>query len=135
MKKSKISPMPNLPGHEHKESEGSTAESLRTATRGPERLAGLAHQINNATMSIKGNCEIMRQLLDTNNHQALLDRMPSSIEAMDRSVTKITLAVDELSRISSLNNIEDINHPPASEKDREIKQNLSPESKKQKSLR
>jgi len=76
-----------------------TLESLKIS------LATLSHYINNATMNIQGKCDILRLFHEKGDHKTLVSTLPDALSSMQKSVKKISLILEELSNISSLENL------------------------------
>ena len=76
-----------------------TLESLKIS------LATLSHYINNATMNIQGKCDILRLFYEKNDPKTLVSTLPEALSSMQKSVKKISLILEELSNISSLENL------------------------------
>lgn len=96
-----------------------TIESLKIA------LATLSHYINNATMNIQGKCEILNMLLERNDHDTIIKNLPSSVCSMQTSVRKITFILEELSSISSLENLQFFRDSKAIDIEKKIKDKLT----------
>jgi HD-like signal output (HDOD) protein len=88
-------------------------------------LATLSHYINNATMNIQGKCEIMRIINDQKDYKALLLDLPSTIESIEKSVKKISLVLEELSNISSLDSLTFFRHSKAIDIEKDVKEKLT----------
>jgi len=101
-----------------------TIESLKIA------LATLSHYINNATMNIQGKCEIMGMLLDRDENEKIIGKLPTSISSMETSVKKISLILEELSNISSMENLQYFRDSKAIDIEKKIKEKLSTQFEK-----
>ncbi len=76
-----------------------TLESLHIA------LATLSHYINNASMNISGQCEVLQILYDKGDTRQVYEKIPSMTKSIKSSIKKISLILEELSKISSLESI------------------------------
>ena len=68
-------------------------------------LATLSHYINNATMNIQGKCDLVNMFLESKNNNKLMETLPEFVTSIKHSVKKICLILEELSKISSIENI------------------------------
>lgn len=96
-----------------------TIESLRIS------LATLSHYLNNATMNIQGKCDIMQMFYDKKDFKTLLNSLPNTIISLRKSVQKITLMLEELSNISSLDNLQFFNNSKAIDIENNLKAKLA----------
>jgi putative nucleotidyltransferase with HDIG domain len=78
---------------------GSIHESLNIA------LATLSHYINNATMNISGQCEVMQMLYERNDREKFFQKMPAALESVKSSIRKISIILEELSVLSNFENV------------------------------
>jgi HD-like signal output (HDOD) protein len=74
-------------------------ESLQIA------LATLSHYINNASMNISGQCDVLQMLYDRGETEKVSEKIPEMTRSIKSSVRKISLVLEELSKLSSLRNI------------------------------
>jgi len=93
-------------------------------------LATLSHYINNATMNIQGKCEILQMFFNKKDHKSLIKTIPSSFNSILKSVKKITLILEELSAISSMDNINFFSHSKAIDIEKSIKEKLASQFEK-----
>ncbi|OQX91951.1 MAG: hypothetical protein B6D58_05445 [candidate division Zixibacteria bacterium 4484_95] len=96
-----------------------TLESLKIA------IATLSHYINNATMNIQGKCEILHLFLNKKDIKTLVSNLPSSLESIGKSIKKISLVLDELSNISSMEKINFFHFSKAIDIEKSIKDKLN----------
>lgn len=94
-------------------------ESLRIS------LATLSHYLNNAVMNIQGKCELMNMFYDKQDLKTLLAQMPKHLESMLKSSKKITLMLEELSEISSLDNLQFFSHSKGIDIENSLKKKLA----------
>ncbi len=76
-----------------------TLESLHIA------LATLSHYINNATMNISGQCEILQLLHRNGDKDQIFEKIPSLNESIRLSTKRISVVLRELSNITSMEKI------------------------------
>ncbi|MEE9554658.1 MAG: HDOD domain-containing protein, partial [candidate division Zixibacteria bacterium] len=76
-----------------------TLESLHIA------LATLSHYINNASMNISGQCEVLQILYDKGDSMKVFEKIPEMTKSIKSSIKKISAVLEELSSISSLEKI------------------------------
>ena len=96
-----------------------TIESLRIS------LATLSHYLNNATMNIQGKCDIMQMFYDKKDFKTLLNTLPNNLLSLRKSVQKITLMLEELSNISSFDNLQFFNNSKAIDIENDLKAKLA----------
>ncbi len=94
-------------------------ESLRIS------LATLSHYLNNAVMNIQGKCELMNMFYEKQDLKMLLGQMPNHLESMLKSAKKITLMLEELSEISSLDNLQFFSHSKGIDIEKSLKEKLA----------
>ena len=95
-----------------------TLESLHIA------LATLSHYINNSTMSISGQAEVMRLLYDSNDKEEVFARIPAMTDAVKTSIRKISVVLEELSNITSLEKINYFKNSKAIDIEKSLKERL-----------
>jgi signal transduction histidine kinase len=71
-----------------------------------EALSTLSHYLNNAVMIISGQSQLIRIMKDNNQIDKLLNKIPSSMDEIQKSVDKIIAVMDVLKEISPLNHNE-----------------------------
>lgn len=98
-------------------------ESLRIS------LATLSHYLNNAVMNIQGKCELMNLYYNKKDLKTLLSQMPDYLESMLKSAMKITLMLEELSEISSLDNLQFFSHSNGIDIEKSLKDKLAQQFK------
>jgi len=95
-----------------------TLESLHIA------LATLSHYINNASMSISGQCEVMQLLYDKNDMSKVHERIPEMTKSIRASIKKISKVLEELSKISNMENINYFKDSRAIDIEKSLKERL-----------
>jgi len=93
-------------------------------------LATLSHYINNATMNIQGNCEIMQLYLEKDEHDNLIGSMPKTLSSMRKSVFKISLVLEELANLTSMENLNFFHHSRAIDIEKKLKESLTEQLEK-----
>ncbi|MCP4581264.1 MAG: HDOD domain-containing protein [candidate division Zixibacteria bacterium] len=88
-------------------------------------LATLSHYLNNATMNIQGKCDILRMFYDKKDVKTLIRTLPTSLSSMQKSTQKISLMLEELSNISSLENLNFFNNSRAIDIENDLKAKLA----------
>ena len=68
-------------------------------------ICTLSHYLNNAAMAVYGRSQILRMMSQRNDPQALLQRLPESLNVIDRSIKKIVAVVAEIKEISPIDDI------------------------------
>ncbi|UCE66432.1 MAG: HDOD domain-containing protein [Candidatus Zixiibacteriota bacterium] len=97
---------------------GGIHESLNIA------LATLSHYINNATMNISGQCEVLQMLYEGKDIDKVYDKIPSSLESVRSSIRRISVILEELSNLSSIENINYMKNSRAINIEAELKKRL-----------
>jgi signal transduction histidine kinase len=69
-------------------------------------IATMSHYLNNATMAISGRAQIMQRQLQKDDREGLLDKLPQSIEVIERSINKIRAVLEEIKDISPIDDVE-----------------------------
>jgi len=87
-------------------------------------LATLSHYINNATMNISGQCEVLQMLYEGKDKDKVYDKIPSMIKSVRSSVRKISIILEELSNLSSIENINYMKNSRAINIEDELKKRL-----------
>lgn len=87
-------------------------------------LATLSHYINNASMNISGQCEIMQILYDKADKTKVYEKIPDMSNSIKTSIKKISLVLDELSKISSMENINYFKDSRAIDIEKSLKERL-----------
>jgi putative nucleotidyltransferase with HDIG domain len=87
-------------------------------------LATLSHYINNATMNISGQCEVLQLLYQGGDKEKVYNKIPPTVEQIKASVRKISLILEELSRLSGLENVNHLGNPKAIDIEAELKSRL-----------
>ncbi len=103
----------------HEERMEATLESLKIA------LATLSHYINNATMNISGKCELLRMIMSQKGIEGVKQNLPGFIDSIEKSVKRITLVLDHLSKVSSIETLNFFSHSKAIDIENDIKAKLS----------
>lgn len=95
-----------------------TLESLHIA------LATLSHYINNASMNISGQCEVMQILYDKGDSTKIFEKIPEMSKSIKSSIKKISMVLEELSKLSSLENINYFKDSRAIDIEKSLKERL-----------
>jgi putative nucleotidyltransferase with HDIG domain len=95
-----------------------TLESLHIA------LATLSHYVNNSTMSISGQSEVMRLLYDKGDKEQAFARIPVMTEAVKSAIRKISVVLEELSNITNMDKINYFKHSKAIDIEKSLKERL-----------
>jgi HD-like signal output (HDOD) protein len=95
-----------------------TLESLHIA------LATLSHYVNNSTMSISGQSEVMRLLYDKGDKDQAFARIPIMTDSIKNAIKKISVVLDELSNITSMEKIKYFNHSKAIDIEKSLRERL-----------
>jgi HD-like signal output (HDOD) protein len=103
----------------HEERMAGTLESLKIA------LATLSHYVNNSTMNIQGKCEMLNLLHSRNESDKLNANLPQYLESMQKSVKRISLVLDELSHLSSIDTLTFFSHSKGIDIETDIKNKLA----------
>lgn len=69
-------------------------------------MATLSHYLNNAAMAIYGRSQVVRMQLKKNENEAVLDKLPTSLDVIDRSIKKIVAVLAEMSEVSPIDEVE-----------------------------
>ena len=101
-----------------------TLESLHIA------LATLSHYINNASMNISGQCEVIRILYDKGDLKKVYDKIPDMTGSIKSSIKKISMVLEELSTISNMKNINYFKDSRAIDIEKSLKERLGASSDK-----
>ena len=103
----------------HEERMEGSLESLKIA------LATLSHYINNSTMNIQGKCEMLNLLNNQKNFNQLATNLPQYIDSIQKSVKRISLVLEELSNISSVETLQFFGNSKAIDIENDIKKKLA----------
>lgn len=95
-----------------------TLESLHIA------LATLSHYINNSTMNISGQCEVMKLLHGKHDKDEIYNRIPVMADSIKSSIKRISLVLEELSNITSMEKINFFKHSRAIDIEKSLKERL-----------
>ena len=95
-----------------------TLESLHIA------LATLSHYINNATMNISGQCEILQLLHRKGDKNEVFEKIPSLNESIRLSTKRISMILRELSNIASMEKISYFKNSRAIDIEKSLKEQL-----------
>lgn len=96
-----------------------TLESLKIA------LATLSHYINNSTMNIQGKCEMLNLLYTKKDVNKINSNLPAYIDSIQKSIKRISLVLEELSHISSIDTLNFFSHSKAIDIENDIKNKLA----------
>ncbi|NLI15423.1 MAG: HDOD domain-containing protein [candidate division Zixibacteria bacterium] len=96
-----------------------TLESLKIA------LATLSHYINNSTMNIQGKCEMLNMLHRQGEYEKINFSLPAYIDSIQMSIKRISLVLEELSHLSSIDTLNFFSHSRAIDIENNIKNKLA----------
>lgn len=68
-------------------------------------ISTLSHYLNNAAMAVYGRSQILRMAHDRGDTQLLVQRLPESLDVIDRSIKKIVAVVTEIKAITPIDEI------------------------------
>lgn len=68
-------------------------------------IATMSHYLNNATMAVYGRSQIMRKWLETGAHDKLIEKMPVTLDVIEKSVRKIKAVLMEIKDISPIDEV------------------------------
>jgi HD-like signal output (HDOD) protein len=88
-------------------------------------IATLSHYLNNAAMAIYGRSQIMRMLSDKGNSEKLIEQFPISLDTIDNAVKKIVAVLEEMKKISPIDEIDFYNVSKAMNIDDRINERMS----------
>lgn len=88
-------------------------------------ISTLSHYINNASMAISGNCQVLKMLIVNKTPQEVVASIPPVLDIISEAVYKIAAVLEELSELSSLENIEYLNQSKIIDFDERIKARMS----------
>jgi HD-like signal output (HDOD) protein len=83
-------------------------------------IATMSHYLNNATMAIYGRAQIMRKQLDSGSHDRLIEKMPATLDVIERSIKKIKAVLLEIGEISPIDEVKFYNMSQALNLDERI---------------
>jgi HD-like signal output (HDOD) protein len=69
-------------------------------------LATLSHYLNNAIMAISGRAQIVRKQIRKGQNEEILQKLPASLDVVERSVDKIRAVLAEMREISPIDEVE-----------------------------
>lgn len=69
-------------------------------------LATLSHYLNNAIMAISGRAQIVRKQLKKDSPADIIEKLPASLEVVERSVDKIRAVLAEMRDISPIDEVD-----------------------------
>jgi len=88
-------------------------------------MATLSHYLNNAAMAIYGRSQIMRMLSDKGNNEKLIEQIPTSLDTIDNAVKKIVAVLEEMKKISPIDEVDFYNVSKAMNIDDRINERMS----------
>jgi signal transduction histidine kinase len=95
-----------------------TLESLHIA------LATLSHYINNSTMNISGQCEVLKLLHGRGDRDGIFTRIPAMTDSIKNSIKRISVVLEELANITSMEKINYFKHSKAIDIEQSLKERL-----------
>lgn len=69
-------------------------------------MATLSHYLNNAAMAIYGRSQMVRMQVKKGNADQVLEKLPESLDVIDKSVQKMVAVLAEMSEISPIDEVE-----------------------------
>jgi HD-like signal output (HDOD) protein len=69
-------------------------------------ISTLSHYINNASMIIFGQSQVVRLMLKEKSEQAIVARLPQSLDLIDDAIRKIVAVLEEISELNILDDVE-----------------------------
>ena len=69
-------------------------------------MATLSHYINNSLMAIYGRTQLLGQLMAKGSVDKVMGMLPENLNVMERSIRRITAALDEIKDISPIDEVE-----------------------------
>jgi len=88
-------------------------------------ISTLSHYINNASMAISGNCQVLKMLIENKTPQEVVASIPRVLDIISEAVYKIAAVLEELSELNSLESIEYLNQSKIINFDERIKIRMS----------
>ena len=88
-------------------------------------MATLSHYLNNAAMAIYGRSQIMRMLVNKGSNEKLISQLPSTLETIDNAVKKIVAVLEEMKKISPIDEVDFYNVSKAMNIEDRIKDRMS----------
>jgi len=95
-----------------------TLDSLHIA------LATLSHYVNNAMMSIRGQSEVMHLLFSRGDSEQAFSRIPAMTESVENAIERISIVLEELSNIISMETVSYFRNSKAIDVDKSLKERL-----------
>jgi len=87
-------------------------------------VSTLAHYINNASMSISGQAQVIRLFLKTKSPEELIASLPKFLDTIDSAIKRTVAVLDELSDMNMLEEMEYFNQSKILNIDERIKKRL-----------
>ena len=87
-------------------------------------LATLSHYINNATMNISGQCEVLQLLYNNKDQEKVYNKIPELLASIRSSIRRISIILEELSNLSNIENLNYMKNSRAINIETEIKRRL-----------
>lgn len=87
-------------------------------------VSTLAHYINNASMSISGQAQVIRLFLKTKSPEELIANLPKFLDTIDSAIKRTVAVLDELSDMNLLEEVEYFNQSKILNIDERIKKRL-----------
>lgn len=69
-------------------------------------ISTLSHYINNASMIIFGQSQVLRMMLDSRSKEDIVGTLPKSLDMVDDSIKKIVAVLEEISELNMLDDVE-----------------------------
>jgi len=87
-------------------------------------VATLSHYLNNAAMAIYGHSQLMRMQINRGREQELIEKMPSTLDVIDKSIRKIVAVLAEIKEISPIDQVKFLSTSKAMNIDDRIEKRL-----------
>ena len=88
-------------------------------------VSTLAHYINNSSMSISGQSQVMRLFMKTKPPEEIIRSLPKFLDTIDTAIKKTVAVLDELSDMNMLEEVEYFNQSKILNIDERIKKRLA----------
>ena len=88
-------------------------------------MATLSHYLNNAAMAIYGRSQVLRMQMKKKTPAELLEKLPESLDIVDRSIRKMVAVLAEISEISPIDKVEFLNTSRAMNIDDRIEKRMA----------
>lgn len=69
-------------------------------------ISTLSHYINNSTMIIFGQSQVLRMMLNNNRNNDIINTLPKTLDMIDDSVKKVVAVLEEISELNMIDDVE-----------------------------